>query len=44
MDQIKKEGFKEEEISNDHPSEFYLRSLDIEIVFYGTNLKKLTNI
>jgi hypothetical protein len=42
MDRIKIKGPNEEEILKDHPSEFYLRSLDIDIVFYGNNLKKLT--
>ncbi|MDQ1252685.1 MAG: hypothetical protein QG646_1817 [Euryarchaeota archaeon] len=44
MDRIKIEGINEEEIPKDHPSEFYLRSLDIDIICYGTILKKLAKV
>jgi len=41
MDRIEIEGLSEEKVLKDHRSEFYLHSLDIDIAFYGTKLKKL---
>jgi hypothetical protein len=40
MDRTEIEEKSEEEVSTDEPSEFHMRSLDIDIAFYGTKLKK----
>ena len=41
MDKVESEEQSEEQESKDDLSEFQLRSLDIDIAFYGTKLKKL---
>ncbi len=41
MDRTEKEEQSEEQVSRDVLSEFQLRSMDLDIAFYGTKLKKL---
>jgi hypothetical protein len=41
MDRTESEEQSEEQVSKDDLSEFHLRSMDIDIAFYGTKLKKL---
>lgn len=41
MERTEKEEQSEEQISKDDLSEFHLRSMDLDIAFYGTKLKKL---
>lgn len=41
MERTEKEEQSEEQLSKDELSEFYLRSMDLDIAFYGTKLKKL---
>jgi|BarGraIncu01121A_1022015.scaffolds.fasta_scaffold299362_1 hypothetical protein len=41
MDKVESEEQSEEQEPKDDLSEFQLRSLDIDIAFYGTKLKKL---
>lgn len=40
MDRTEIEEQNEENVSCDEPSEFHMRSLDIDIAFYGNKLKK----
>ncbi len=40
MDKLESEEQSEEQVLKDNLSEFHLRSLDIDIAFYGTKLKK----
>lgn len=40
MDRTESEEQSDEQVSKDDLSEFHLRSLDIDIAFYGTKLKK----
>lgn len=41
MDRTEKEEKSKEQVSGDDLSEFHLRSMDLDIAFYGTKLKKL---
>lgn len=41
MDGTEIDEQSEEQVSTDDLSEFHLRSMDLDIAFYGTKLKKL---